>query len=60
MKKKFKEKNKLPLTLKYMENFRDASAETQNNYKVDYIFSTEYQTDFLIRVKPTKSIVRLL
>lgn len=60
MKKKFKEKNKLPLTLKYMENFRDSSAETQNNYKVDYVFSTECQTDFLMRVKPTKSIVRLL
>ncbi len=60
MKKKFKEKNKLPLTLKYIENFRDASAEIQEDHKINYITSIEYQTDFLMRIKPTKPLVRLL
>lgn len=60
MKKKFKEKNKLPLTLKYIENFRDTSTEIQDSHKINYVTSIEYQTDFLMRVKPTKSLVRLL
>ena len=60
MKKKYKEKNKLPLTLKYIENFRNASAEIQDSHKINYVTSIEYQTDFLMRIKPTKSLVRLI
>lgn len=60
MKKKLKEKNKLPLTLKYIENFRDVSAEIQNSHKLNYVVSKEYQTDFLTRIQPTKPLVRLL
>ncbi len=60
MKKKFKEKNKLPLTLRYIENFRDATDEIQDNHKINYVTTIEYQTDFLMRIKPTKSLVRLI
>ncbi|SMO87790.1 hypothetical protein SAMN06265171_11022 [Chryseobacterium rhizoplanae] len=60
MKKKFKEKNKLPLTLKYIENFRDASDKIQNSHKINYVTSIEYQTDFLMSIKPMKPLVRLL
>jgi hypothetical protein len=60
MKKKFKEKNKLPLILKYIENFRDPSAEIKDSHKINYVTSIEYQTDFLMRIKSTKSLVRLI
>ncbi|BFO66549.1 hypothetical protein KCF3NO3_25320 [Chryseobacterium sp. KCF3-3] len=60
MKKKFKERNKLPLTLKYIENFRGASAEIQDSHKINYVTTVEYQTNFLMRIKPTKPLVRLV
>lgn len=60
MKVKFKEKNKLPLTLKYLENFRENTIKIQDLYKVDYIECKEYQTNFLMRVKPVKQLIRLL
>ncbi|MDR6460850.1 hypothetical protein J2786_003984 [Chryseobacterium vietnamense] len=60
MKKKYKERNKLPLTLKYIENFRDASAEIQDSHKINYVITIQYQTDYLMTMKPTKPLVRLL
>ncbi len=60
MKKKFKEKNKLPLTLKYIENFRNDSAEIQDSYQQNYVVCIQYQTDFLMSIKPVKPLVRLL
>ncbi|WP_114820749.1 hypothetical protein [Chryseobacterium sp. KLBC 52] len=60
MKKKFKEKNKLPLTLKYIANFREASVEIQNSHQQNYITAIQYQTDYLMAIKPPKPFVRLL
>ena len=60
MKKKYKERNKLPLTLKYIENFRDASAEIRDSHKINYVIAIQYQTDYLMTMKPTKPLVRLL
>ncbi|KFE97283.1 hypothetical protein IX38_20785 [Chryseobacterium luteum] len=60
MNKKFKEKNKLPLTLKYMECFRVNNPKIEDIYKNDYIVCKEYQTDFLMKAKPVKSLTRLL
>lgn len=56
----YNEKNKLPLTIKYMESFREQTNKTHNEYKVRYVKCKKYQTDFLIREKPFKALTRLL
>jgi len=54
MKKKFKEKNKLPLIFNYIETFKNQIHGKSNN--VIYILNCKkYQTNFYI-----KSLVRLL
>lgn len=60
MKRQFKEKNKLPLTLKYIESFRVNNPEVEDQYKIDYLDCKKYQTDFLMRTKPLKPLTRLL
>lgn len=60
MKRQFKEKNKLPLTLKYIESFRVNNPEVEDRYKIGYVGCKQYQTDFLMRIKPVKPFTRLL
>ncbi len=58
--KKIKEKHKLPLTFKYIETFN--TKKSKQNIK-DIIYFTEckkHQTDYYVREKPTKSLVRML
>jgi hypothetical protein len=59
MKIKIKEKNKLPLTFRYIETFNDQKLKKAND--IIYVLDCEkYQTNFYIREKPMKSLNRLL
>ncbi|MGI9582687.1 hypothetical protein ACR1PO_15945 [Chryseobacterium sp. RRHN12] len=59
MKIKIKEKNKLPLTFRYIETFNDQKRKKPND--VVYVLTCEkYQTNFYVREKPVKSLTRLL
>lgn len=55
MKYQIKDKHQLPLTFKFVDEYRAKSS----NY-VPYVKSAKYQTDFLLQVKPYKALVRLL
>lgn len=60
MKEIIKEKNKLPLTFKYIEFSKN---KTQIKSKSNLIFFVEcerYQTEYLVRARPYKSLTRLL
>jgi hypothetical protein len=61
MKKKFKEKHKLPLTFKYIEPF--SAKKNKRNKREDIIFFVpceKYNTDFMVRTYPVKSLIRML
>lgn len=61
MKKKIKEQHKLPLTFKYVETFNIKKSE--KNIRKDIIYFTEckkYQTDYYVREKPAKPLIRML
>lgn len=60
IKQLYSEKNKLPLTFKYIENFRVKTDKDRDKYKVHYLKCEKYQTDFLIQTKPYKNLVRML
>lgn len=49
------EKNPLPLTFKYMDYYR--KIETP---KIYFLKSKKYQTDFYVRERPLKPLIRLL
>jgi len=60
MKKLFKkEKNKLPLTFKYIEELR-TKKNNKNNSTGNYVPCEKFQTDYLLREMPIKSLTRLL
>lgn len=59
MKKLFKkEKNKLPLTFKYIEELR-TKKNNKNNSTGNYVPCEKFQTDYLLREKLIKSLTRL-
>jgi hypothetical protein len=61
MKNKFKEKNKLPLTFKYIECFRDKKNKRSKRENTIFFLSCEkYNTDFMVRTNPTKALIRML
>ena len=60
MKIKVKEKNKIPLTLKYLEILKPRDTGNLQNDIVYYIKCYKYQTDFYVRETPEKSLIRLL
>lgn len=59
MKHQIIEKNKLPLTFKYIEKYRTKNPK-ENGHDVYYIKCKKYQTDFLIQVTPNKPLTRML
>lgn len=59
MKIKIKETNKLPLTFKHIEVFKDQKLKKQSDV-VTFINCKKLQTNFYIREKPIKSLNRLL
>lgn len=56
----YNEKDKLPLTFKYIEKFRVKTDENRDKYKVHYLKCEKYQTDFLMQTTPFKNLVRML
>jgi len=61
MKDIFKEKNKLPLTFKYIETFNKKSSKKNETEEIIYFIRCEkYQTDYYVREKPSKPLVRML
>lgn len=55
-----KEKNKLPLTFKFIEEFGIKKTNEKNNITINYIKCGVYQTSYLMREKPIKPLTRLL
>lgn len=61
MKKLFREeKNKLPLTFKFIEKFGTKKSNDKNSISINYIKCELYQTDYLMRERPIKALTRLL
>jgi len=57
----YKEKNKLPLTFKYMEVFRKKNITKNYGENVVYFIPCQkYQTNFYTRQKPLKPLIRML
>ncbi len=60
MKKIIKERNKLPLTFKYTE-FSKSKVPIKSKSSLTFFVECEkYQTEYLFRSKPYKSITRLV
>ncbi|MGE8554130.1 MAG: hypothetical protein ACN6OB_09425 [Chryseobacterium jejuense] len=59
MKKNFipKEKKNLPLIFKYVEVVKNKTRETPASTTID---CEKFQTDFYVRLKPSKFLVRIL
>jgi hypothetical protein len=57
--KKIEEQNRLPLTFKYIE-FIDRKKSLFEKSKIFFIKCERYQTDFYIKDRPVKPLVRLL
>lgn len=56
MKYQIKDKYQLPLTFKFVDEYRTKNTDQ----RLPYVKSEKYQTDFLLQVKPYKALVRLL
>ena len=59
MRYKIEDKNKLPLTFKFVDEYR-GKKNSQKGNDVLYATCKRYQTNFLMLVKPYKPISRLL
>jgi hypothetical protein len=59
MKYQLQETHKLPLTFKFVDEYR-AKKSSQNKDDIPYVKCEKYQTDFLMQVKPNKALVRIL
>ena len=61
MKKLIREKNKLPLTFKYIEVFSKKGSKNKSRKSILYFLEcSNYQTDCHVRAKPIKPLTRLL
>ncbi len=60
MKRLYKEKNKLPLTFKYIDLFKIKNTSKLNSDSLYYLNSDTLQTACYPREKPLKSLHRLL
>jgi len=59
MRYEIKEKHELPLTFKFVDEYRSKKSDKKGS-DVPYGECKKYQTDFLMQVKPHKPLVRLL
>lgn len=59
MKKNFipKEKNQLPLIYKYVEVVKNKTRETPTSITIE---CEKFQTDFYVKLKPNKFLVRII
>lgn len=60
MNNQFQEKNKLPLTFKYVEVSKNKNVGKLNSKIIYYLKCQKYQTDFLVRLHPFKPLTRML
>ncbi|MDP9960599.1 hypothetical protein [Chryseobacterium lathyri] len=60
MKENFGEKHKLPLSFKQMEYFEHKSTKKIDSNTLCILKSEKYQSDFYVREKPVKPLIRLL
>ncbi|MDQ1096456.1 hypothetical protein QE441_003531 [Chryseobacterium sp. SORGH_AS909] len=61
MKKLIREKNKLPLTFKYIEAFNKKGSKNKSRNSILYFVEcNSYQTDCYVRAKPSKPLTRML
>ncbi|MDR2235436.1 MAG: hypothetical protein LBE92_04890 [Chryseobacterium sp.] len=60
MKKRYNEKNKLPLTFKYIEILKTQNVGKIHSNMLYFAASEKYQTEHHIREKPLKQLTRLL
>lgn len=60
MKKKYNEKNKLPLTYQYLDIFKTKYSAKLDSNSLYFLKSEKYQTDHHVLEKPLKPLVRLL
>lgn len=60
MKEIANEKNKLPLTFKYIDLLDNKNSITSMSSLVFFVECEKYKTEYLVRAKPYKSITRLL
>jgi hypothetical protein len=61
MKKKFKEKHLLPITFRFVEEFRkDKNKRCKREDTIYFMPCEKYNTDYLVREPPLKSLTRLL
>lgn len=60
MKKIIKEKNLLPLTFKYIEFSKKMVKVKSKSTLTFFVECEKFQTEYLIRARPYKSITRLL
>lgn len=58
--KNFNEKHKLPLTFKYMEISKSKNIRKVNSNLKFYLECEKYQTDYHVRLKPYKPLVKML
>lgn len=55
-----REENRLPLTFTYLEFFEDKRFNLQSESSTNYLECGHYQTNFLMRSRPFKKLVRML
>ncbi len=60
MKKKIKEKNKLPLIFKHIDFVKNKDLGTLDSNVVYFLENEKYQTDFLVKERPLKHLTRLI
>lgn len=61
MKNTYNEKQKLPLTFEYMEVFRKKNKRRKYVQNAIYFIEcNKYQTNYYLREKPVKALVRML
>ncbi|KMQ58481.1 hypothetical protein ACM46_22545 [Chryseobacterium angstadtii] len=60
MKKLYNEKNKLPLTFKYIEIFKTKNVGKIHSNMLYFVQSESYQTEHHVREKPLKPLIRIL
>lgn len=57
---KIKEKNKLPLIFKHIDFVKNKNIGKLDSNITYFLKYGEYQTDFYVRERPVKSLVRIL
>jgi hypothetical protein len=60
MKKLYNEKNKLPLTFKYLEIFKTKNVSKIHSNMLYFVPSEKYHTEYHVREKPLKPLARII